>query len=74
MGSRAGPSAAEGADGDPRPQAAAIYATLEQRILPAFYSAEARYASVMRGSDRANGSFFNTERMVQQYAIDAYRL
>ena len=28
----------------------------------------------MRGAIAHNGSFFNTERMVQQYAIDAYAL
>jgi starch phosphorylase len=67
-------SAAEGSDGDQRAQAGAIYDALEQRILPAFYAAEPRYATVMRGAIAHNGSFFNTERMVQQYAIDAYDL
>ena len=28
----------------------------------------------MRGAIAYNGSFFNTERMVQQYALDAYDL
>jgi starch phosphorylase len=67
-------SSAAADDGDPRRQAAAIYDALETRILPAYYSPEASYAAVMRGAIAHNGSFFNTERMVQQYALDAYRL
>ena len=67
-------SAQERRDGDSRPQAEAIYASLESTILPAFYGAEPDYARVMRGAIAHNGSFFNTERMVQQYAIDAYAL
>jgi len=51
-----------------------LYAALETKILPAYYSPEARYAEVMRGAIAYNGSFFNTERMVQQYALDAYDL
>jgi starch phosphorylase len=60
--------------GDEVAQAEAIYTALETTILPAYYSVEAKYAPVMRGAIAHNGSFFNTERMVQQYAIDAYRL
>jgi starch phosphorylase len=51
-----------------------IYAALESRILPAYYGSAPQYAAVMRGAIAYNGSFFNTERMVQQYALDAYAL
>jgi starch phosphorylase len=65
---------AEHRDGDAGAQAESLYATLETRILPAFYSSEPLYAAVRRGAIAHNGSFFNTERMAQQYALDAYAL
>ena len=41
-------------------------------ILPLFYKDRAKYLSVMLHSIAINGSFFNTQRMVQQYVTDAY--
>jgi len=41
-------------------------------ILPLYYSSRERYLDVMRHAIAINGSFFNTQRMVQQYITDAY--
>jgi starch phosphorylase len=49
-----------------------LYAKLENTILPMFYKDRARYLSVMQHAIAINGSFFNTQRMVQQYVTDAY--
>ncbi len=51
-----------------------LYSKLESTIVPMFYGARERYNEVMRSAIELNGSFFNTERMVRQYATDAYRL
>ena len=49
-----------------------LYHKLENVILPLFYKDRAKYLSVMQHSIAINGSFFNTQRMVQQYVTDAY--
>jgi glycogen phosphorylase len=49
-----------------------LYHKLESVILPLFYKDRAKYLSVMQHSIAINGSFFNTQRMVQQYVTDAY--
>jgi starch phosphorylase len=51
---------------------AALYDKLEKTIVPIFYSRPARYAETMRLSIALNGSFFNTQRMLSQYILDAY--
>ena len=51
-----------------------LYAKLESDIVPMFYGARERYNQVMRSAIAINGPFFNTERMVRQYAVSAYRL
>ena len=53
-------------------EAQSLYAKLETVILPMFYKERARYLSVMQHAIAINGSFFNTQRMVQQYVTDAY--
>jgi starch phosphorylase len=53
-------------------EAQSLYAKLENIILPMFYKERARYLNVMQHAIAINGSFFNTQRMVQQYVIDAY--
>lgn len=50
----------------------AIYDKLERVVLPLFYEQREAYAAVMRGAISLNGSFFNTQRMVQQYVFHAY--
>jgi starch phosphorylase len=61
-------------DGRSSVEAAALYHTLEHRIIPLYYHDPDGYASVMRMAIAINGSFFNTERMVDQYMTNAYRL
>jgi glycogen phosphorylase len=53
-------------------EAESLYSKLENVILPMFYKDRARYLSVMQHAIALNGSFFNTQRMVQQYVTDAY--
>ncbi len=64
-----------GEDDQPRgaaEDAASLYDKLEQKILPMFYDARDDFIGVMRNAIALNGSFFNTQRMVQQYAARAY--
>ncbi len=49
-----------------------LYEKLEHVILPMFYNEPHKYISVMQHAIALNGSFFNTQRMVQQYITDAY--
>lgn len=49
-----------------------LYDKLERLILPAYYRDRDRYIDVMRHVISLNGSFFNTQRMVQQYIVKAY--
>lgn len=50
----------------------ALYDKLERVVLPLFYEQRNAYGAVMRGAISLNGSFFNTQRMVQQYVFHAY--
>ena len=49
----------------------ALYTLLETAILPA-YRDRGRYLAVMRGAIAFNASHFNAQRMLAQYAIEAY--
>lgn len=51
----------------------ALYATLEQAVLPLYYDAPDRYAEMMRGAIAFNASHFNTERMMHEYWNGPYR-
>lgn len=51
--------------------AASLYDKLEHLILPA-YRRRDPYVDVMRHAISLNGSFFNTQRMLQQYVVKAY--
>jgi glycogen phosphorylase len=53
-------------------EAQSLYHKLENIILPQYYKERSRYLSVMQHAIAINGSFFNTQRMVQQYVTDAY--
>lgn len=59
---------------DPASELATLYDKLERQILPMFYGTSNRYTEVMRSAIALNGSFFNTQRMVQQYLANAYIL
>jgi glycogen phosphorylase len=52
--------------------AEALYDKLQRTILPMYYVERGRYIDVMQHAIAINGSFFNTQRMVQQYITDAY--
>ena len=52
--------------------AAALYAKLDSTILPMYRNARDRYIDLMRNAIALNGSFFNTQRMVQEYVLKAY--
>jgi starch phosphorylase len=55
-------------------EASSLYEKLGGAILPMFFGSPDRYALVMRSAIALNGSFFNAERMVFQYAENAYGL
>jgi starch phosphorylase len=59
-------------EADQSKDAGEIYIKLERVILPIFYGLPYAYAEVMRSSIAINGSFFNTQRMVEQYVRNAY--
>ncbi|MBI4341633.1 MAG: alpha-glucan family phosphorylase [Candidatus Omnitrophica bacterium] len=52
--------------------AASLYDKLEQVILPLFYRNHDGYINVMQHAIALNGSFFNTQRMVQEYVLKGY--
>lgn len=56
----------------PAEESDSLYDKLESVILPMFYGRKDSYAEVMRLSIALNGSFFNTQRMVAQYVMNAY--
>jgi starch phosphorylase len=56
----------------PAAEIADLYNKLEKEIVPMFYKDSNRYIDIMRMSIALNGSFFNTQRMVQQYVTNAY--
>ncbi|MDD4932012.1 MAG: alpha-glucan family phosphorylase [Methylacidiphilaceae bacterium] len=49
-----------------------LYDKLENVIVPLFYGDDDGYARVMRQGIALNGSFFNAQRMLQQYVLKAY--
>lgn len=61
-----------GRESDDKADAAALYDKLERLILPQFYGRPDDYANIMRSAIALNGSYFNTQRMVFQYAVNAY--
>jgi len=63
-----------GGDPDDGADAAAFYEKLESAVIPTFYSRPDAYAHMRRWAIALNGSFFNAERMLLQYAVHAYRL
>ena len=51
---------------------ASLYDKLEKVILPMFYGEPKNYAKIMRSTVALNGAFFNTQRMISQYLLNAY--
>jgi len=57
---------------DHQSEIASLYDKLELTIVPMFYGRPTAFAEVMRLSIALNGSFFNTQRMISQYLLNAY--
>jgi starch phosphorylase len=55
-------------------EASSLYEKLQGIILPMFYKRPHRFMDVMRHCIALNGSFFNTQRMMLQYVLNAYFL
>lgn len=53
-------------------EARELYDKLQTTIMPLYYRSHERWLDVMRQAITFNASFFNTQRMVQQYAASAY--
>ncbi len=53
-------------------EAASIYDCLDRTILPLYYHDPQSWHKVMRSTIALNGSFFNTQRMLGQYVLNAY--
>ena len=54
--------------------AANLYDKLEQTVTPIFYHDWDHFTNIMLHCIALNGSFFNTQRMIQQYIMKAYFL
>jgi len=52
--------------------ALSLYNKLDNTIVPLFYHERERFMEVMVFSIAINGSFFNTQRMIQEYILNAY--
>lgn len=59
-------------ESNPQAESASLYDRLEHVILPMFYGRSTDFAKVMRSAIALNGSFFNAQRMIAQYAQNAY--
>lgn len=57
---------------DQQEDARELYEKLRWTIMPTYYQSRDRWIDVMRHTIAFNASFFNTHRMVQQYAANAY--
>jgi len=57
---------------DDKAEAESLYSKLENAIVPLYLKAPEQWAGMMRTTMAFNGSYFNTNRMVLQYARNAY--
>jgi glycogen phosphorylase len=53
--------------------AASLYDKLEHDVLPAYFGPGDQYPTIMRQAIAINGAYFNTHRMMEEYAARAYR-
>lgn len=53
-------------------EAVSLYDHLEQMILPLYTNQPEQWQRVMRSTIALNGSYFNTQRMLEQYVLNAY--
>ena len=56
----------------PERESMSLYDKLEYVILPMFYGRPTAYAKIMQSAITHNGSFFNAQRMMTQYTMNAY--
>ncbi len=52
--------------------ASALFDKLQNTIIPLYYNQPEQFRCIMSHCIALNGSFFNTQRMVQQYVLKAY--
>ncbi|HDM25185.1 MAG TPA: alpha-glucan family phosphorylase, partial [Thermoplasmatales archaeon] len=69
-----GPEKTEDAESDDEVDRNDLYNKLESWIIPKFYKDRDNWIRTMRSCIAINASFFNTNRMVQQYVVNAYFL
>ena len=62
----------KGVERDHSRDATSLYDKLEHAVIPLFYNDRHRFMDMMAYSIAINGSFFNTQRMVQEYVLNAY--
>ncbi|MFP5227381.1 MAG: alpha-glucan family phosphorylase [Acidobacteriota bacterium] len=53
-------------------EAKSLYDHLEKLVLPLYCKDTGQWRRIMRSTIALNGSFFNTQRMLEQYVINAY--
>ena len=53
-------------------EAESLYNKLEKTVLPLYYQRRNDWNAMMGTTIAHNGSFFNTQRMLQQYLVNAY--
>ena len=53
-------------------EAMSLYDHLEKLILPLYTKDTGQWRRIMRSTIALNGSFFNTQRMLEQYVLNAY--
>ncbi len=53
-------------------EADSLYEHLEETILPVYHGQRELWRRIMRSTIALNGSFFNTQRMLEQYVLNAY--
>jgi len=52
--------------------AASLYEKMERVVIPLYYHDHGRFLEIMRHAIALNGAFFNSQRMLLQYVLDAY--
>ena len=51
-----------------------LYEKLEKKIIPTYYENHEKWLDMMRHTIALNASFFNTHRVVREYASKAYSI
>ncbi len=67
-----GPEKTEDQESDDKIDQEDLYQKLEKLIMPKFYNDRENWIRTMRSCIAINASFFNTNRMIQQYVLNAY--